>query len=101
MLCTCVDVFGHIQVQLGQVTAVGVMHIQNSKWPPAKLQVFKFMSQIFTIIDGIYHKYCWNMLSPCQIEDYTPITPNKEDQLCQVLTACRRSRFLLTNTVPN
>ena len=24
-----------------------------------------------------------------------------EDQLCQVLTACRRSRFLLTYTVPN
>ena len=29
------------------------------------------------------------------------LTPTMEDQLCQVLTACKRSRFLLTNTVPN
>ena len=46
--------FGHIWVQLGHVTMVRVMCIQDPKWPPAKLQVFKFY------VTNI-HNYCWNL----------------------------------------
>ena len=46
----------------------------KSKWPPAKFQCFQIYLTKFTIIAGIYHKYCWIMLYLCQIEDCTSIT---------------------------
>ena len=74
MLCRCVDV---VWSQLGLTRSHdhGKGDVQlKSKMATGNFQCFsKFMSQIFTIIAGFYHKYCWIILYSCQIKDYTSI----------------------------